>query len=221
LALEFALQCATDVAVALRNLHAQGLTHGRVCAESVFLRDTTARLALGPSELVVSRNADVCGFGTVLFQLVHGFEPPVEQPEQDGDSLVSAATELAYRCIEASPRDGPDVRRVLVELRLLALMARQRKVSPETPVAASRPRPSALEAPLVAPDFNLGTVQELLPGEERCPRCQSAYVYESKPRTWFEGLLSRFHVSLHRCHRCYHRYWKAMGISIGKESPLV
>jgi hypothetical protein len=195
LALAYALQCATDLAAAMRQLHAQGRTHGRVCADSVLLGETSARLASGPG--AASQGEDVAQFGSVLHELLHGCEPAA-------DKLLSAATGVANRCVNS---ECCDLRKVVTELRVLALLARQRAAHPVAVL------------PAVVPEFKLEPVRSLAPTDEACPKCGSHYVYKSRPRTWVEGLTRKFGVSLHRCHRCYHRYCTVMGIRFGKNAP--
>ena len=219
LTLAFALQSAADVAIALRQLHAQGKTHGKVSAETVLLRESSAHLAPGPGE--ESERHDVKSFGIVLLQLLRGLDSPSEHSAMSVDQLAASATELAQRCVAGD--EATDMRKVVVELRVLALLARQRMAQPvpseaepapeppAQPAAAIQPIAVAASAPAIVPEFNLEPVRDLPPSEESCPKCGSRYVYASKPRTWRESLGTSFGMSLRRCHRCYHRYLKLFG----------
>jgi hypothetical protein len=208
ISLAYGLQCATDVAAALRQMHAQGRTHGQVGAEAVLLRETSARLAPGPG--TASQGEDVARFGAVLYQLLHGCEPPADVAPKSMDKLVSAATHVAYLCLDSTSGAPPlDMRKVVTEVRVLALLARQR-------AAHAGPVPP----PALIPEFKLQPVRSLPPTDEACPKCGSHYVYESKPRTWLEALTRKLGGSLLRCHRCYHRYYTLMGLKLRKNAPI-
>jgi hypothetical protein len=220
LSIAYALQCATDIAAAMRQMHAQGRTHGRVCAEAVLLRETSARLAPGPGTR--SQGEDVAAFGTLLYQLLHGCEPPAEVAVKSLDNVIAAATDVAYRCLNCTSGESSlDMRRAVTEIRVLALLARQRAANPTTPVATAAAVPPPSPAlPVLLPEFELHPVRCLAPTDEACPKCGSHYVYDSKPRTWLESFTRKAGVSLHRCHRCYHRYCTVMGVKVSKNAPI-
>ncbi len=60
---------------------------------------------------------------------------------------------------------------------------------------------------------------EVAPRGGPCPKCNSATVYASHPRSGFETYLVRLKVPLCRCHSCYHRYVVFSGVKIAKEMP--
>jgi hypothetical protein len=217
LSLAFALQSATDVAIALRKLHAEGRAHGAIDAQTILLRESSARLGPGSPDTVVSLHFDVMAFGAVLYQLVNGCEPPLDftdlRPARAA-GLAAAATDLAYRCMASRPESAPNMPRVLVEVRLLTVLARQRR-TPEPVPTAIQPA-HAVTQPLVLADPAL----EVKPGNQHCPVCGSAYVQKSKPRTWLETKFERFGIPLYRCHRCYHRYCIVLGHKFTKEAIL-
>jgi hypothetical protein len=41
---------------------------------------------------------------------------------------------------------------------------------------------------------------------QKCPRCGSGEIRESRARTKFEFLATNFGIPIRRCHRCFHRY---------------
>jgi len=211
LTLAYALQCAADIAVALGQLHAQARTHGNVNAGTVYVRDSSAHLAPGTGQ--ESELHDVKCFGIVLHQLLHGFGTTPGQAIKTTDRLVASATELARRCISAEGARA--IRRVVVEVRVLAILARQRSAEP----APAHPLP-AVVAPAATAEFDLRPSRSLQATAEACPKCGSHYVYASKPRTWTERLTMKLGVSLHRCHRCYHRYCTLIGLRLSKNAPI-
>jgi hypothetical protein len=50
-----------------------------------------------------------------------------------------------------------------------------------------------------------------------CPKCASCEVYGSRPKDRIERLLTRFGVSVNRCHRCFYRFLSKFGIKIGRQ----
>jgi hypothetical protein len=60
---------------------------------------------------------------------------------------------------------------------------------------------------------------DIAPRGGPCPKCDSATVYVSHPRSGFENYLVRLKVPLCRCHSCYHRYVVFSGLKIAKEMP--
>jgi hypothetical protein len=250
LSLAYALQCATDLATALRQLHADRYAHGSINAGTVLLRESNARLAPAYPNSRASQHDDVAAYGAVLYQLVNGCAPPagftVTRPlptahRNNAEGLAAAATDLAYRCMASHPENAPEMQKVLMEVRLLSVLSRQPEVNtperpnlipvPQAPAAApvrSAPAEPAEPGtaddlptfPAVLPELNLTPVADLVPSDERCPKCRSNYVYESKARTWFERHFSRWNIPLCRCHRCYYRYCIVLGMKIRKESPL-
>jgi hypothetical protein len=54
---------------------------------------------------------------------------------------------------------------------------------------------------------------------ERCPKCGSSQVRESRPRTKMEFFLSGLGIPIRRCHRCYHRYMVVYRYAFTKAPP--
>lgn len=172
LALPFALRCATDVAVALRELHQAGLAHGEVSPASVVLRPSGAAL-LPPTGLVGEANsrADVAAFGAVLYEMLTGGKPPsgglleasAERVSGVGlPGLRAAATRLAAKCLAAAPDEAPTTQMIVTEVRLMNVLAQQlgskspEPLAPEPPPPPPQPTrpppaPPALEPPAPAP----------------------------------------------------------------------
>ena len=97
------------------------------------------------------------------------------------------------------------------------------------PVHAPKPTPlqDQPEVPPIVPlqAANFGKPQhhnspdsERAPG--KCPKCESADVYVSRPRSKFENMLVRWKFPLCRCHRCYHRWVTILRMRIAKDMPV-
>jgi DNA-directed RNA polymerase subunit M/transcription elongation factor TFIIS len=54
---------------------------------------------------------------------------------------------------------------------------------------------------------------------EKCPKCGSREVHESRPRTRFESFVTKFRIPICRCHRCYHRYFVVLRSAFSKTPP--
>jgi serine/threonine protein kinase len=173
--------------------------------------------------------------------------PRLPTPRTGPAALRAAAIRLAIRCLAASPDAMPAMQQVVTEVRLLWVMARlcetktpQQQLSP-IPIARKSSTPAPQPLPVSAgqevgnePDL-LGpapaaetsaappadeSVPDQALSDEKCPKCGSAYVHESRPRSALEKLLCELQIPLRRCHRCYHRYIVFFGFSITKEMPL-
>jgi hypothetical protein len=234
LSLEFALQCATDVALMLRQMHAAGRVHGAVDGKAVLLWESHARLAAAPAHRGGSEEGDIRGFGAVLYQMVHGeapassfaaHRPTVRANRNDAAGVIAAATDLAYRCM-ARDAGAPDMQTVLMEVGLLALLSRQQAAEGSDGPGmvstqawqARRPEPAAVPA-----EGFLGFapwMPDLTPTGQRCPQCGGDDVCKSKPRTWLESVMKRCRVPLFRCQRCYHRYFVLLRLKIAKDPTL-
>jgi serine/threonine protein kinase len=232
LPLPFALRCATDVAAALRELHRAGLAHGEVSPASVVLRPSGAAL-LPPNGLVGEANsrADVAAFGAVLYEMLTGGKPPSgghlaapaeRVPEAGLPGLRAAATRLAAKCLATAPDEVPSTQMILIEVRLMNVLAQQLGAkSPAPPQPPPPPAPPQLAPPRPAPipetrrksdPVASGTAAKRVAEPPRtspvgkCPKCGSRQVHESRPRTRFELIVSDFGIPLRRCHRCHYRY---------------
>jgi hypothetical protein len=147
LPLPFTLRCATDVAAALRELHAVGRTHGEVSTASVVLRPSGA--ALLPANGLprkVDLRADVAAFGAVLYEMLTGGKPPLggplaapeeHVPHTGVPGLRAAATRLAAKCLAATPDQGPTIQMVATEVRLLNVLTRQSEAETPAPPRAA------------------------------------------------------------------------------------
>ena len=195
LPLAAALDCAVDAALSLRPPH-----------------DSLERPDQGH---------DVSAFGGLLYEIVTGLRPngdgggiqPLEAaPRQGPEALRSAAICLALRCLEASPGPQPNMQQVLMELRLFRVLARQWDAALAARPLLEETRPAEDSAPASAPLPDTHPVSSV-----RCPHCRSHYVYPSLPRTFFEQLLDRTGIRLHRCHRCDYRYVVLLGIAFSKQ----
>jgi serine/threonine protein kinase len=234
LPLPFALQCATDIAAALRDLHEDGRVHGSLDAQSILLTPNGATL-LEPANRVrrVTFADDIVAFGAVLYQMVTGHEPlpgrplpaPSNERAETGPSGIRAATmRLAARCMRVN--DPPlKMKLVLAELQPLYTLARQAASGPEEfvdpPPAGPAQPPTRSTDPIAWKNFEVDkTLPDNTRVDEVCPSCGGTYVYLSKPRSRFERFLVWFDMPLHRCHRCYHRYFLVFGVSVSKGALL-
>jgi hypothetical protein len=157
-----------------------------------------------------------------------------------------AATRLATKCLRSTSNSFADMQKVLTEVRLLGLQARIQE-KPAAPVPAEpvrrdaapaetfpAPRPPAPHASrpgassqlftTIPPDgyMSVKAIDSVDPPPSgvKCPACGVPYVYPSKPRTWFETLLSAWKSPTLRCHRCLHRYISVFGrFPFSKGSP--
>ena len=231
LPLPFALRCATDVAAVLRQLYRAGQAHGAVSLASVVLRSTGAAL-LPPNSLVRDANsrADVAAFGTVLYQMLTGTNPPPggfpaapaeRAPHADLPGLRAAATRLAAKCLATPPDKAPTIQMVVTEVRLLNLLARQSGAeSPPKPQRA--PQGRVAEFPKQqhrGPGAGNKIAGRPLSPVERCPKCGSNDVCESHRRTTLELLIAGFGIPICRCQRCCHRYLVLFRFAFPKTPP--
>jgi len=236
-----ALRYARDLANQLRELHQEGRVHGDVAARLVALRASGATL-LPPAGGSKSGSTvdDIAAFGGLLYEMLTTRKPtidallstPLEQPHKGPAEVQAAAVRLAERCLGPAPGDLPGMQKVLTELRLLSVQARQWQTAEGTPPHphAGVEAPEAPETPaeLVEPeqtDFppagpagrksappTDGEDEEDLMADGKCPRCRCSKVRVSRPRNRLERLLRSIGFPVRRCHRCYFRYidvWKA------------
>lgn len=236
--LPLALRYASTVASTLRELHFDGRPHGWVNPAAVVLTDDRAELKAGHASRQATLQGDIAAFGALLFELVNGRKTgpdlplpvvPRTVPRTGIDGLKMAANRLASRCL--SP-DAPDMQKVVTEVRLLKVLSRHllaqehavvlRVPPPEPPppeieAATEEARSAMPQAEDEGPKERVN--DHVAPDGSICPRCGSAYVYASKPRSRFEGFLRTIGSPVCRCHRCYHRFYMVLGIEFAKTPP--
>lgn len=199
LPLPLALAYAADIAAGLRDLHARGRVHGAVSAAAVAL--DAGRAVLG-SETVSGRGEsrdDITAFGALLSEMIGA------RNAGDAEEVRKLAELLVARCVSGQ---AGDMQKVLTELRLLKALAAQRRapaLGPEAFLLETPPQAAEEPAPVK------------LPGQ--CPRCGSAHVFLSSPRTPVEEWLQRVRRPVRRCHRCDHRYVVFFGMKFTKSLP--
>jgi hypothetical protein len=133
LPLATALGYATDVAAALRDLHAEGRAHGHVGPEHLQVGPHGMLLRPGGSPRPADQRSDVVDFGALLYQLITGSTPPRDlseaalprTPRVGPGGIRNAATRLALRCLRAGSEPSVQMQLALTELRLYSLIARQ------------------------------------------------------------------------------------------------
>lgn len=201
LRLGYALRCAADIAATLREFQEDGRVHGNVGATSILLHPSGAVL-VPPAGRAAETQArgDIAAFGAVLYQMLLGhsrtgggwFPEEAQGADRNSpDGVRLAAVRLALRCLAAPPRREPAIQRVLTEVRLLGVLARQCEAQ-------------AREAPAT---------------RERCPQCGGGFIRDTKPRSPFERLLDRSRIPIHRCRRCDHGYVVMTGGPWVKKTP--
>jgi len=159
LPLATALGYATDVATALRELHAEGRAHGEAGPDDVRVGPRGAVLPPPPaSSRRGDQRADMVAFGALLFELVTGSKPPRDlssvavplAPRVGSEGLRAAAIRLALRCLGAASDPAPHMQQALMEVRLYSLMARQSDwrvaVAATPPPSGEGPSPEVVEA---------------------------------------------------------------------------
>lgn len=182
LPLESALRYATEIALALREMHDDGRAHGKVEPEQVMIRSTGATLLPPERRGYTDPLDDLAGFGNVLYAMLTGRPPageefrlvPAKPPAMKGAAAVrAAATRLAERCLTAERETAPELQKILTEVRLLHVMAKQ--FSPDTPTLQAvpppppsfpPPQPLAVFAGKAPPIINPPTVMPISGGPE-------------------------------------------------------
>jgi hypothetical protein len=96
-----------------------------------------------------------------------------------------------------------------------------------SPKSASSPAPHEHGAKLPEEKKDGGTDKEDEVAEraptpvDKCPKCGSNQVRESRPHTKFEYVISYFGIPTYRCHRCFHRYVVVSRFAFSKNVPPV
>ena len=123
-----ALRYATEIATTLRDLHAQGLAYGAVSSHLILLAPSGASLRhTGGLTRLGDGQSDVAAFGAVLDDMLYREVSVHTEVETLREELFA----LARHCAE----DAPDMRQVLIALRILRLQARQTSTAIRRPVA--------------------------------------------------------------------------------------
>jgi len=217
-----ALQYARAVANHLRELHEEGRVHGEVSASMVVLRHSGILLmAPGSAHTDAGSLGDVTAFGAMLYEMLTSRKPtteallstPLQAPPRKGPGAVySAAVRLAERCVTAVPENAPTMQKVLTELRLLSVQAKQWDPEDRPALIAKAeilPAITVEQQPAdetaLAPKAKLAEEEDLL-ADGRCPRCRCSKVRVSRPRNRIERFLRAIGLPIRRCHRCYFRY---------------
>lgn len=134
LGLEPALRHATDVASALRELHEDGRSHGAVDPDHIVIRSSDAILLTGERRGYPDPLEDLLGFGNALYAMLTGRPAGSEEmrllPGRPGalkgpSAVRAAALRLAERCLTAERDTAPEFQKVVTEVRLLHVMAKQ------------------------------------------------------------------------------------------------
>ena len=154
------MQCAADVAQALRELHSAGRGHGQVNAQSVLItgRGYSLRSPQNPPA-AADQSRDAVALGALIFEILTGARPApgmpppavprVAAPRSDPDAIRASALRIAARCL-AGPGDGSQaIGKAAVELRLLAMLAKQNQRPSRAVVSgAAPPRVLAIAKPI-------------------------------------------------------------------------
>jgi hypothetical protein len=216
-----------------------------VTASSVLVTDTGAQLLPpnGHARYTVP-GADVSAFGSLLHEMLMGSKlsprsappSPAITSRDTEKGIQIAATRLASKCLRSTANSALEMQKVLTEVRLLSLQARIR----DKPVSAPERFPLLIETsqpPIYcAPEGGMQRIFTSIPAESfmaakaiadplrsgaECPVCGVPHVYLSRPRTWFETLLSTWGSQPLRCHRCLHRYVVILRwVKLPKNFPL-
>jgi hypothetical protein len=222
LPLAAALEYAAALANALGEFHREGRAHGDVVPGALCVSERGAILLPPPLDRrthAATPREDVSATGAVLREMLAG-------SVSAGGRIHQAASKLAAECLNQG--DTPtDLHRLAVRLRVLRVMAQlheerrtaaSRRAEPEigptaaVPPAEPGPSPSARVAPLLAPRNPAGALQL----DERCPRCRGQ-VFPSSPHGLFDWFLALLCIRVRRCHSCYYRYFRVLGLPVVRE----
>ena len=135
MSLAAALQAASEIAAALREIHEQGRAHGSVAAATIDMTEDGAELQPARSWNEADTGRDVRDFGALLYQMLTGASPRAGElqvpsrlggPRTGPSGLRISAIQLAANCFgEASIQ--PTMQQVLTELRLLAVLLKMQE----------------------------------------------------------------------------------------------
>lgn len=117
-----ALQISTDLAAALRDLHANGLEYGDLNAQTVVIGARGAGLAPGGGLAhKADGRSDVGAFGELMELMLDGAETPDHML-----GLWAEAAGLAQQCLTRAPK----IQQMVMPLRLLGVRARMALPAP-------------------------------------------------------------------------------------------
>jgi len=155
--------------------------------------------------------------------------PPITSRNTE-EGIRIAATRLASKCLQSTSNTSSEMQKVLTEVRLLSLQTRIRvklaftvKPNPQTYVPPEGAVVHRIFTAVPADGFmasNDSDSVDASPSGVQCPVCSVTCVYPSRPRNWFETMLSAWGSPALRRHRCLHRYVIVMGrFKFAKGSP--
>ena len=134
--------------------------------------------------------------------------------------MPKVLTEVRLLSVQARMRDKPATGAPLAPL---APMARS-KPSPALAKKSDRPIAPKPKGSNAQRSFTTDRPDSFLTSKEKdedavdpaskgskCPSCGAAFVYPSRPRTWFETMLAAWGGRFLRCHRCLRRYVVVLG----------
>jgi hypothetical protein len=212
-----ALRLATGIASELRDLHAEGRAHGAVELES--LRFSRSGIFLGDArggKDKAGMRRDIAGYGRILNWMLTGTPEPhapavVPCKHRSAEALRAEALDHAHRCLSGRP----GIQRVVTEVRLLSVLARQ---MPEAVVKVPLPPRSASNWEVVSMESADGPESPPVPSPVgvKCPNCGCTWAHRSRPRTGLDALLIRLHRPIYRCPVCLHRYAVVLGMRIAR-----
>jgi len=179
------LECAADVAQALRDLHQSGRKHGQV--DAAHIRLTAHGYHLCPPEgppVSEDGGSDLRALGAFLFEALTGIRPaperplsapPVHGPRSSPAALHANALRIAVRCLGSAPEGPRDLSRTASELRLLYMLARQAERAAKASRKDRRGEMAVVPPPLAIPPARLQSIpQPEKPASERIEPAVSA-----------------------------------------------
>jgi hypothetical protein len=220
------------------------ITHGRAALGTP--RATNISPYFSPEQVRgkdLDSRSDLFSLGAILYEMLSGRRAfpgisksalRVEILERNPDPLENvpqALARLISQCLEKRPEQRLQrVDVLLAGLKLQYILISSPKA--QTRAAAAVEKPERLEPKLAPLRLPPGAAAEkflrqasVYPADEygeprsamACPKCASYEVYGSRPKDSIERLLTRFGVSVNRCHRCFYRFLCKFGMKIGRQ----
>jgi hypothetical protein len=159
---------------------------------------------------------DIEGYGRILNSMLTGSPEPQEpvvipRKHRSAEALRAGALDHARRCLSGRP----GIQRVVTEVRLLGVLARQ---MPQAALEVPPALPSAPGWEMVSmePAEGPGSPPLPSPGGGKCPNCGCASAHRSRPRTGLDAFLVRLRRPIYRCPVCLHRYAVVLGMRISR-----